>query len=615
MGNPNVGKSAIFSHLTGAKVNISNYPGTTVEFTRGYLKVPQGEIEETYEVLDAPGTYSLDPSCKAEEVATGLVNAADVVLNVVDATNLERNLYLTLQLLERGIPTIILLNLWDEAEHKGIAIDVALLEHELGVPVIPTVGLTGKGLSDVVEALPEAPAGSTRTGSRDERWSEIGRILSLVQTLSHRHHTFLEILQEASIRPVSGLVIAGAVLYAALRFVVFLGEGLSARVFEPFFAQVYAPLIERLSTFLGGGGPVHDILVGQLRGGVIDFESSLGVLTTGVYIGFAVVFPYLLAFYLVLGFMEDSGYLPRLSVLLDKFMHRLGLHGYAVLPMFLGLGCNVPGAMAARNLESKRERFIVLTLISVGIPCASQQAMILGLVGKYGVPYLGVVFSTLFAVLVVLGVIIDRITPGYTPSMIVEMPPYRIPYWRSQLSKIWMRVSHFIFDATPYILAGVLLVNILYAIGAISLLGKCFAPLVTGVFGLPAETVSALIVGFLRKDVAVAMLEPLALTPRQVVIGSTLMAVFFPCAATFTVLFKELGFIHTVKASLIMFATSLAVGGGMNILLERVLTPLSYTVVVLLVSIGFAVFASGSSERREEWQWRHECKTGERHMG
>ncbi|HHY39412.1 MAG TPA: ferrous iron transporter B [Clostridia bacterium] len=613
MGNPNVGKSAIFSHLTGARVNVSNYPGTTVEFTRGFLRVPAADTrtEGLYEVLDAPGTYSLNATCKAEEVAVDLLETADVVFNVVDATNLERNLYLTLQILERGIPVVILLNLWDEAIHKGIDIDVSKLEQALGAPVVPTIGLTGKGLSDVIERLMtlSLPAGNrTPKRSRDEIWTEIGRILASTQTISHRHHTWLEILQEASVKPVSGFILAAVILYSSLRVVTFLGEGLVDKVFDPFFARVYTPLIIRLHGALGGQGLAHDILIGRVRNGGIDYESSLGVLTTGVYIDFGVVLPYLLSFYLVLGFLEDLGYLPRLGVLLDRLMHRLGLHGYAILPMILGFGCNVPGALAARNLESKRERFIALTLMSISIPCAAQQGMIVGLVGRHGAIYLGIIFSTLFAVFVVLGVLQDRFVSGYTPSMIVEMPPYRWPYWRSQGKKLWMRMSHFIFQATPYILGGVLLVNVLYATGVVAITGHLFSPLVKGVFGLPEEAVSALIIGFLRKDVAVAMLGPLSLTPKQLSVGATVMAVFFPCAATFTVLFRELGFVYTLKSACIMFVTAVAVGGGMNLLLDNVLTPVSYVVLAILAPILLAMFAPGASECREERQWRVEYK-------
>lgn len=161
MGNPNVGKSVVFSRLTGVKALTSNYPGTTVGFTRGHMKLGDQQVE----VVDVPGTYTLEPTCKAEEVAAEMLHEGDLVIDVVDATNLERNLYLTLQLLESRIPVIASLNIWDDAKHRGIRIDVALLEKLLGVPVVPTVGLTGEGIRELVSRVPEAssPAQPPRT--------------------------------------------------------------------------------------------------------------------------------------------------------------------------------------------------------------------------------------------------------------------------------------------------------------------------------------------------------------------------------------------------------------------------------------------------------------------
>ena len=169
MGNPNVGKSVVFSRLTGAKVIASNYPGTTVDFYKGKMKIDK----EIFEIIDAPGTYSLEPSNKAEEVAKKLLEEADIIINVVDATNLERNLYLTLQLLETNIPMVVALNLWDETKHLGIDIDVKKLEEELKVPVVTTVALTGEGIKELVSKIKEAKAGDIKL-SEAERWARIG---------------------------------------------------------------------------------------------------------------------------------------------------------------------------------------------------------------------------------------------------------------------------------------------------------------------------------------------------------------------------------------------------------------------------------------------------------
>ena len=227
VGNPNVGKSALFSRLTGTHIIASNYPGTTVGFTKGYLKLG----EERAELIDVPGNYTLEPSSKAEEVAVEMLKEGDLVINVVDATNLERNLNLTLQLLERQTPVIVALNIWDDTRHRGINIDVAKLEELLGVPVVPTVGVTGQGVRELVRRLPEAkvPENARTYSNSDERWARVGDIVSQVQSLSHRHHRWYENLEDASSHRVGGIVIALLVLFATFWFVRFVGEGIIKR--------------------------------------------------------------------------------------------------------------------------------------------------------------------------------------------------------------------------------------------------------------------------------------------------------------------------------------------------------------------------------------------------
>jgi len=594
-GNPNVGKSVVFSQLTGSKVMISNYAGTTVEFTKGSLTTEN----ESFEVLDAPGTYSLEPTSKVEEVASTLVDRADIVINIVDATNLERNLFLTTELLEREVPLIVALNMIDEAGHKGVKIDIEKLEELLGVPVIPTVAVSGEGLKELVNSLPRAINRKKASLNTSDRWAFIGDLVGKVQAVVHRHHSWLETLQDASLRPATGLPLAAVVLFLAFQLVIGLGEFLHEFMEDYVFEGFYETLILYLSEALGGRGFLHDILIGQLVDGAVDFEESLGVLTTGVFVELGVVLPFLAVFYMVLGFLEDSGYLPRLAVMVDRSMHRLGLHGYSIIPMVLGFGCNVPAALAARNLESRRERFIACTLMSVAIPCMAQLALIVGLVGRHGLDYLAVVFASLFFIWVVLGLIIDRVMPGYTPSMVIEIPPYRIPSFKAQVKKLGMRIRGFLVHATPYILGGILVVNILYTLGIIHFLGVLFAPAVQGLLGLPGDAVSTLLIGFLRKDVAVAMMIPLGLTARQLVIGAVVLAAYFPCAATFTVLVKELGVVDMAKSAVIMVVTAFSAGFILNLLLDTVI-PAAYLAVGLVVlSLILPMVLGSTSDRRE----------------
>jgi len=562
VGNPNVGKSVIFSRLTGVRVIASNYPGTTVGYSQGFMKLGEDRVT----VIDVPGTYTLEPTSEAEEIASRMLDTGDLVINIVNATNLERNLYLTLQLLERDIPVVVALNMWDDTKHLGINIDLDKLREFLGVPVIPTIAVSGAGIKELVENIPQATSPEVPARSHDERWVTVGKITEQVQQITHRHHTWLERLGDASVKPLSGGVIALAVLAVAFLVIRLIGESLIGYVLDPLF-NLYAPVIVRLSDLLGGSGFFHDILIGKIAGGEVNFVEALGLLTTGLYVPFAMVLPYIVSFYLVLGILEDTGYLPRLAVLMDTIMHRLGLHGYAIIPTMLGLGCNVPAILSTRILESKRERFITATLISIAIPCAALQAMIFGLVGQHGAQYVAIVYGTLFIVWVILGILLNRFARGFSPELLVEIPPYRLPPWRTVLQKLWMRVRGFLREAIPIILGAVLVINILHVLGVFDAIANFTAPVVTGLLGLPKEAVTALVIGFLRKDVALGMLAPLSLTANQLVVGSVVLAMFFPCMATFVVILRELGIINLLKSAGIMIATALLVGGLLNLIL------------------------------------------------
>ncbi len=563
MGNPNVGKSVIFSRLTGVRVIASNYPGTTVGYTKGYYKFG----DEIAELIDVPGTYTLEPTSEAEEIASEMLKTGDIVINVVDATNLERNLYLTLQLLEKKVPMVVALNMWDDTEHLGIHIDLDKLRELLGVPVVPTVAVTGQGIKELGENIARATSPDNPVRTNDERWVTIGNITSQVQTITHRHHTWLERLGDASVKPLPGIIIAAAILIGAFLLVRLIGESLIGYVFDPLFSNLWAPVMLKLGDLLGGTGFFHNVLVGSTGGNEINFVESFGLLTTGLYVPFAMVLPYILSFYLILGLLEDIGYLPRLAILMDTVMHRLGLHGYAIIPSMLGLGCNVPAILATRILESRRERFIAATLISIAIPCAALQAMVVGLVGQHGIQYVLIVYGTLFVVWIILGIIINRFARGLSPELLIEVPPYRLPPWRTVLQKLWMRSSGFLKEAIPIILGAVLIINVLYFLHVFDAIANFTAPVVTGLLGLPKEAVTAIVIGFLRKDVALGMLAPLALTPGQLVVGSVVLAMFFPCIATFVVLLRELGFVNMLKSAGIMVVSALIVGGLLNLVL------------------------------------------------
>jgi len=559
MGNPNVGKSALFSRLTGTHVVCSNYPGTTVTYCSGKTKVKG----ESTEVVDVPGTYSLTANSRVEEIAVEMMKEGDVIINTVDATNLERNLYLTLELIESGKPVVVALNLWDDTKHRGVDIDVKKLEKHLGVPVVPTVAVTGEGVRELVDRLPEALGKKPEKRSEKERWAEIGGIVEDVQKLHHRHHSILERLEDASIKPVTGIPIAAAILFLTFTLIINTGNWVIENILDPFFYNVYGPIVTKTVESVFPSGIMHEILLGSGE----DFIESLGVLTTGVYVPFDMVLPFVILFYFALSLLEDSGYLPRLATLMDTVMHKIGLHGSAIVPSILGLGCNVPGMLSTRILESDKQRFIAATLLAICVPCLAQNAVIFGLLLPYGLKYLAVVYGVLFTLYIVIGFILNKVVSGETPEIFLEIPPYRMPSINSVLKKTWVRVKYFITDAVPYVLLGVLFVNLLYVFGVVGFLAERLGPIMAKLFGLPAEAVVALIVGFIRKDVAVGMLAPIGMSAIQLTIASTILAVYFPCIATYTVLLKELGWKNTLKSTAVMMFVAVVVGMSLKFIL------------------------------------------------
>jgi len=559
MGNPNVGKSVIFSRLTGIEVVSANYPGTTVEYREGKMRL-EGEMAT---LVDAPGTYSLEPTSKVEEVSREIfLKGADAVVNVIDSTNLERNLNLTLQILEQKVKTVVALNLWDVAVRKGITIDVASLEEELGVPVVAVVAVSGQGIHELVEAISAARAPpAQRYETSDLRWARIGEITSRTQVVSHRHPTLLDKLEDLSIRPLTGIPMAILVLYLSFSLVIEVGEALQKNIADPFFlaySYIVTSLVE--SHF---SGILRDILVGTSP----ELLKSYGILTTGLYIPLGVVLPFLIPFYLALGILEDIGYLPRLSVILDALMHRIGLHGAAILPCVLGMGCSVPAVLSVRILESPKQRYLAATLMTMAIPCASQSAMIFGMLAPFGPKYIAMVYLTLFLTFVTTGFLLHRFIGGESPEIFLEIPPYRMPDLSSLFKKTFIRIREFLKEAVPYIALGMVVMNLFYLSGLMHLIGQALRPVVSGLLGLPSDAATALIIGFLRKDVGIGMFAPLEMTPQQLVIASVVLAMYFPCVATFMVMLRELGFTGTMKSVALRLGTALAVGTTLRMIL------------------------------------------------
>ena len=561
-GNPNVGKSLIFSRLTGIGVISSNFPGTTVGLNYGQTQFDG----ESYDIIDIPGLYRLEEEWQMEGRKRNLFKELDYdfIVCVADASHLERNLYFLLEILSLKKPVILMLNKFDAAQRNGIQINVKKLAKLLGIPVIPTVATTGEGLKELAQEairLSQPPQLSFPVPETDEgKWQTIGKIVKEVQEVKHKHPSFWEHLQAFATHPVTGLPLALIVLILSFFLVRFIGEGIINFV-DPLYENYYFPFMERLL------GPLRDGVLGMLLVGD-GGETYFGVLTDGLKIALVDVMSYVLAFYALFGFLGELGYLPRLAVLLDGILHKFGLHGYGSLPIMLGFGCKVPAVMGVRVLETRRERIIALALILVLAPCISQTAMIISILSPHGLKYMLMVFGALFINGVIAGTILNRLLKGETPELFMEIPSWQVPQWRPLLRKLWIRMKEYLSDALPLILFGVLFVDLMELSGITAWITKLSRYPVEYVLGLPAETTPLLILGFLRKDVSIALLEPFNLAPQALVVACVFMSMYLPCIATFFVMLRESGWKDTVRVVLLTLSLSFLSAWILRILLQ-----------------------------------------------
>ncbi|MFN3967155.1 MAG: nucleoside recognition domain-containing protein, partial [Endomicrobiia bacterium] len=377
-----------------------------------------------------------------------------------------------------------------------------------------------------------------------------------------RHHTLLDRISEISIRPSTGIPFALSILYLTFKTVRFIGEGLISLI-DPIFNEYYVPFISNIVERTISIKFLQYLLLGTTP----KVMESFGLLTTGLYIPFVAVLPYIFSFYLVLSFLEDIGYLPRVAVLLDTFLHRIGVHGYTSIPVILGFGCKVPAILATRILETEREKIIASALILMMAPCMPQTAMIISLVGPYGTKYLLLIFFILFFVSVISGFILNKILKGETPELFVEIPPYRLPYLPVLIKKLWTRLKYFLTEAVPMIFLGVFIAGALDVFGITDFISKIFGQPVVWFFGLPKEIISIMVLGFLRKDVSIALLAPFNLNIKQLMIACIFMVLYLPCIATFFTLLKEMGLKKTIKIISLMLFIGTLVGILLNLFL------------------------------------------------
>jgi ferrous iron transport protein B len=630
-GAPNVGKSVIFNQLTGAYAIVSNYPGTTVEVSRGRAVIG----DAAFEVADTPGTYSLSPLSEDEAVARDMLldEVPDLVLHVVGARDLRRMLPMTLQLIEAGLPVVLDINIIDEAERAGLAVDATALGRELGLPVVATAAAAGVGLDQLRAVLTSPPEMRPVTIHYPEpiegAVAQIVRLLRGEYGVSHRAVALLLLQEDAGVRarlgrldpqaaeeveaivaeaerrcpqplgfpiavarqeaadaiearvvrrvarplrpsftetlgrlamhPLAGLPILAAVVYFGLYLVVGkLGAGVAVDFLEKLFERHLDPAVT---------GAVNRLLPWP----VLDklFVGDYGVITLGLRYAFAIVLPLVTAFFLMFALLEDSGYLPRLAMMVDRLFKRIGLSGRAVIPLVLGLGCDTMATLVTRVLETRRERVIATFLLALAIPCSAQLGVILGLLAGHPAA-LGVWAGVVAAVFVLSGFLAARVLPGAASRFYIEIPPLRWPSLRNVLTKTWNRVRWYAAEVIPLFL----LASVLLWIGEITrLFNLVIAGLrpVVHLLGLPDASADAFLFGFFRRDYGAARLFDVhsggAISGVPLLVAMVTITLFVPCIAQFMVMQKERGLRAALAVIAIILPFAFGVGWLLNVIL------------------------------------------------
>lgn len=394
----------------------------------------------------------------------------------------------------------------------------------------------------------------------DERWDLIDKISKATISYGKRLYTLKDAVGELTVKPLSGIPIAVAVLFGFWSvFGSFAGTLCTDGFLSKFFDNYWLVWMKGLFSFLGEHSWVYFILVGDPAAD--NCFEAFGVLTSGLFVPFGVVLPAIFIFYLMLSLLEDTGYLPRLAVLIDTVLHKIGLHGYAIVPTILAFGCNVPAVMATRILETPKQRFLMMALLATFIPCGAQ----LGIMEDTIPHIMGWIVLYLIIGYFVFGFIINKIIPGKSPEILIDVPPYQMPAWGNVMGKVWRRLRGFLTKAVPFVILGCIVVGVLYITGAMAWLANTLEPIFVGWFGVPKETVGPLIAAFLRKDLAVAQLSTIEMTKYQMITAVVLISIYFPCLATFVMMLYE-GWKHLLGSLAVLIAAAFIWGGLIHLI-------------------------------------------------
>ena len=588
VGNPNVGKSIFFNYFTDTYVSVSNYPGTTLDISTGNY--------EDYIVLDTPGVYGVSSFNDEEKVARDIILSGDIIINIVDAVHLERDLFLTQQLIDMGKKVIVGLNMMDEAERRGLNIDIDKLEKRLGVKVIPTVAIKKTGLKKLADNIDKAQKGkislkddirkqldnlADEIGNRadsllilegdknvasvhnkktfelreeiyQQRRNRVNKIVEEIITKEEKNSSIGDKIGSMLLRPITGIPILLVILYALYQFIgVFVAQTLVGITEEMIMIETYQPFIINLvSNFIAPESLIGKILIGEF-----------GVLTMTVTYILGLLLPLVAGFYFFLAILEDSGYMPRIAALVDRGLNYLGLNGRAIIPMLLGFGCVTMATVTTRLLGSKREKIIAIFLLGLAIPCSAQLGVIAGLIAPLGLDYFIIYVVTIFAVYAVTGTFLNKVLPGETTDLLIDLPPIRVPEIKNVLQKTYLKSKYFIFEAGPIFALGAVGITLMKEFRILDSIKELVAPLVVGWLQLPKDATEAFIMGIIRRDFGAAGLSSMALTNDQTLVALIVLTLFVPCIAAMLVMIKEQGIKQAAMVWIGSWVAAFTVGG------------------------------------------------------
>jgi len=547
IGPPNVGKSVIFNRLTGLEVGMANYPGTTVDYKKGKASVGGEECH----LIDVPGTYTLDASNQAEQIAVDMLeDDPGGVVCVLDAKNLESSLYLLLQVLEHEIPTVAVINRVDLIKER---LDVEYLSKIMGVPVIKTVATKGKGIEELRVLISELIGGEIAPGAKETKASwELAEDLDrkvkkkgLGEGKSKKGRW-----GDLLVKPFPGILLA--IVIMGFMFLLVVGAGLAMRrfIFLPIFdLYVFPPIVSVVERFTSEGA-VRNILVGEYGFLIKAIEWPIGL-----------VLPYIISFYTALSILEDSGYMPRLAVLLDGLFNKMGLSGAAIIPLLLGYGCAIPSIMSTRTMVGNKKRVIVSAMVCLSVPCVAQSGAFIALLAERSIMLVFVVFLFSLVTAFLFGLVLGKLFKIKKTPMIQEVPDLLVPDWRMFGKKLWIRVKNFLTNGALPMIYIIGAAAVLFETGLLDHVGRLLEPLVTGWLGLPSEASTPLILGIFRRELAVLPLLDMELTNLQLFVGAVIALFYVPCVAVLGMIAKEFG--AKVSAVILLFTIffSMLIGG------------------------------------------------------